>query len=345
MKRCLQLASQGLPSAMPNPSVGAVLVYKDKIIGEGFTSPFGGSHGEVNCLNSVSKENKEFISQSTLYVSLEPCSHTGKTPPCANLIIENKIPEVMIGCVDTFSLVAGKGIEMLKKNGVKLTIGILENECRELNKRFFTFHEKKRPFIILKWAQTIDKFIAPSKEKHKEERWITGELTKELVHKMRGEEIAILVGKNTVLADNPSLTTRNFPGENPIRVILDNKLELWNSKSDFSVFNKEAKTIIVNSISDFEEENCKGIKVNFDADFIPQILEKLYKEDIQSIIIEGGAMTINSFIEENSWDEAFVFENEKKFTNGVKAPVLNLKSIDTKSIGNDTLSIYKNYEM
>lgn len=345
MKRCLQLASQGLPSAMPNPSVGAVLVYNDKIIGEGFTSPYGGSHGEVNCINSVSKKNKQYICQSTLYVSLEPCSHTGKTPPCANLIIENKIPEVVIGCVDTFSLVAGKGIEMLNNKGVKTTIGVLEKECRELNKRFFTFYEKKRPFVILKWAQTNDKFIAPSIEKHKEERWITGELTKELVHKMRSEEMGILVGKNTILADNPSLTTRNYPGENPVRIVLDNQLELWNKKSLFFVFDNETKTLVVNSFSDFEEGNCKGIKVNFETNFIPQLMEKLYKENIQSVIIEGGTMTLNSFIKEGIWDEAFVFENEKKFINGVEAPVLNLKSIKTKSIGNDTLSIYKNYEM
>ena len=345
MRRCLELASIGLPLAMPNPSVGAVLVFQDTIIGEGFTSPYGGSHGEVNCINSVTENNKQYISQSTLYVSLEPCSHTGKTPPCSNLIIENKIPEVIIGCVDTFSLVAGKGIEMLQNKGVKTTVGILENECRELNKRFFTFHEKKRPFVILKWAQTSDKFIAPEKKKHGQERWITGELTKELVHKMRSEEMGILVGKNTVLVDNPSLTTRNYPGKNPTRIILDNKLQLWNSRSDFSVFNKDSKTLIVNSISNFEEDNFQGIKVEFDSNLIENLMTKLHQENLQSIIVEGGEITIDSFIKEGIWDEAFVFENEKKFKKGVKAPTLNLEANKVLSIGNDSLSIYKNYEM
>jgi len=342
MRRCLDLASLGLPFAMPNPSVGAVLVYQDEIIGEGFTSPYGGSHGEVNCINSVSNKNKQYISQSTLYVSLEPCSHTGKTPPCANLIIENNIPEVVIGCVDTFSLVAGKGIEMLQNKGVKTTTGILEEECREINKRFFTFYEKKRPFVILKWAQTSDKFIAPKEEIHDQERWITREYTKQLVHKMRSEEMAILVGKNTVLKDNPSLTTRNYPGKNPTRIILDNKLEIWNSKSDFLVLNNDSKTLIFNSDSDFEVDNCKGIKIEFDSKLIDNLLSKLYQENIQSIIIEGGAITLNSFITEGVWDEAFVFENEKKFENGVNAPVLNVSTNNTFAIGKDTLSIYKN---
>ncbi len=342
MSRCLELAAQGLPSAMPNPAVGAVLVYKDTIIGEGFTSPYGGSHGEVNCINSVKDKNKPYISQSTLYVSLEPCSHTGKTPPCANLIIENKIPKVIIGCVDTFSLVAGKGIEMLKNKGVDVTIGVLEEECRELNKRFFTFHEEQRPFVILKWAQTSDRFIAPDKEFHSQERWITGELTKELVHKIRSEEMAILVGKNTVLADNPSLTTRNYPGNNPVRIVLDRQLELWKTKNDFSIFNYESNTLIINSISDFEEGDCKGIKIDFDNEFIKNLLNKLYQENIQSLIVEGGEFTLSSFIASGYWDEAFVFENEKKFESGVKAPQLNLNPIDTKWVGNDYLSIYKN---
>ena len=240
MNRCLELAKNGLPFSMPNPSVGAILVYRDNIIGEGFTSPYGGSHAEVNCINSVSNQNKQFISSSRLYVSLEPCSHFGKTPPCSNLIIEKNITEVIIGCVDTFSKVAGKGIEKLKTAGVELTTGVLEKECRELNKRFFTFHEKNRPYIFLKWAQTQDVFIAPNKENHEEERWITGSKTKQYVHQMRANEMAILVGKNTVKMDNPSLTVREVKGENPIRIVLDRELELWNNKNDYSVFNSDA---------------------------------------------------------------------------------------------------------
>ncbi|MEN8928137.1 MAG: bifunctional diaminohydroxyphosphoribosylaminopyrimidine deaminase/5-amino-6-(5-phosphoribosylamino)uracil reductase RibD [Flavobacteriales bacterium] len=345
IKRCLELAVKGVALAMPNPSVGAVLVHEGKIIGEGFTSPFGGSHGEVNCLNSVSLNDRNNISKSTLYVSLEPCSHTGKTPPCANLIIENKIPEVVIGCVDTFSLVAGKGIKMLKEKGIKVTVGVLEQECRESNKRFFTFHEQKRPFVVLKWAQTSDKFIAPNKEYHKEERWITGSLTKELVHKLRSEEMAILVGKNTVLADDPSLTTRNFPGKNPVRVVIDRKLELWNRREDFVVFDNEVKTIIINSESDFEEGIHQGLQVEFDLNFIDNLLAKLHKLGIQSVLVEGGAKTLQAFVDSGKWDEAYVFENEKKFRNGVKAPHFQASVSSSILVGNDSLSVFKNHAL
>lgn len=342
MQRCLDLATLGLPNAMPNPSVGAVLVYQDVIIGEGYTSAYGGNHAEVNCIGSVSEENKQFIPQSTLYVSLEPCSHYGKTPPCSNLIVENNIPKVVIGCEDTFSLVAGKGIEMLNNNGIKTEVGILKNKCRELNKRFFTFNELMRPFVILKWAQTEDQYISPELSKHEQERWITGELTKEFVHKMRSEEMGIMVGKKTVLIDNPTLTTRNYPGKNPIRIVIDNKLELWNSKNFYSVFNKDSKTIILNSLKNFEEQNCEGIKVEFNSFFIKDVMSKLFDKNIQSIIIEGGAQTINSFIQEGIWDEAFVFENKKKFNAGVKAPILKLNPSKHFTIGDDSLSIYYN---
>ncbi|MGB1040977.1 MAG: bifunctional diaminohydroxyphosphoribosylaminopyrimidine deaminase/5-amino-6-(5-phosphoribosylamino)uracil reductase RibD [Flavobacteriales bacterium] len=342
MTRCLELASKGLPGAMPNPSVGAVLVYKDKIIGEGFTSPYGGSHGEVNCINSVSKENQDHISKSTLYVSLEPCSHFGKTPPCADLIIKNKIPTVVIGCVDTFSEVAGKGIERLKNNGITVLTGVLEKECRELNKRFFTFHEKKRPYIVLKWAQTKDEFIAPESIKHEQERWITGSKTKQFVHQLRANEMAILVGTNTVIMDDPSLTVREVSGKNPIRVVIDRELKLWNQKEKYKVFDNESETLIINEKENFISNSNEGVIVNFDKNLPSQLCEVLYQKGIQSLIVEGGTKTLQSFINSNLWDEAFVFEGNKSFGSGVEAPKFNNTQYKELLVGEDKLSIFKN---
>lgn len=341
MQRCLKLASLGLPSAMPNPSVGAVLVYKDRIIGEGYTSPYGGSHGEVNCINSVREIDKKFISHSQLYVSLEPCSHFGKTPPCTNLIVEKKIPEVIIGCVDTFSKVAGRGIKRLQEHGINVTVGVLEEECRELNKRFFTFYEKRRPYIILKWAQTQDGFVAPLPSLHAQNRWITGEQSSQWVHKMRSMEMAILVGKNTVLTDNPNLTTRNYPGDNPVRVIFDNKLELWKDRSLFSIFNDEARTIVINSLNDFQEGNCQGVKLDFTRELLNQVVDYLQSENIQSLIVEGGPYTLNSFIEENLWDEAVILTGNKKFVEGVKAPRWEYHPNNDFFLGEDNVKQYK----
>ena len=344
MQRCLDLARKGISFAMPNPSVGAVLVYQDKIIGEGFTSPFGGNHGEVNCINSVKKENIELISKATLYVSLEPCSHYGKTPPCSNLIVEKKIPKVVIGCVDTFSEVAGKGIERLEQNGCEVTVGILEKECRELNKRFFIFHEKKRPFVILKWAETKDKFIAPEPDFHEKERWITDSFTKVLVHKMRSEETAILVGKNTVLKDNPSLTVREFEAESPIRILLDRKLEVYSEKEKYNIFKGNTQTLIFNSIREFKENNCKGIKIDFENNLVKPILDELYKLNIQSVIVEGGAKVLQSFIDQNLWEEAFVFQGNKMFGKGIKSPVFENKNlVSEKKLKEDTLFHFVNH--
>lgn len=342
MQRCLELAVKGLSSAMPNPSVGAVLVYEDTIIGEGYTSPYGGNHGEVNCLESVKEKDRSYISKSTLYVSLEPCSHFGKTPPCANLIVTHNIPKVVIGCVDTFSEVAGKGIEMLKKNNVEIVIGVLENECRELNKRFFTFHEKKRPFVILKWAQTLDGFIAPEDEIHEEERFITGDKTNQYVHQVRATEKAILVGKNTVLKDNPSLTVRHVDGTNPIRLVIDKDLELFEKKEDYKIFNQESNTLIFNSLQDFDENNVEGIKVLFNESVVKQILDILYEKGIQSLIVEGGTFTINSFLESNLWDEAIILEGNKTFGKGVKAPYFELKPFKESFKGKDSIKQFKN---
>jgi diaminohydroxyphosphoribosylaminopyrimidine deaminase/5-amino-6-(5-phosphoribosylamino)uracil reductase len=252
MKRCLDLAMQGCGSVAPNPMVGAVLVYSNKIIGEGYHQQYGGPHAEVNCINSVLAENKKFIPNSTLYVSLEPCNHHGKTPPCSDLIIQHKIPELVIGCKDPFELVNGTGIEKLKKAGVNIHPFLLEKEAVELNKRFFHFHQKKRPYIILKWAQTDDGFIALPKGIPLK---ISNEITDQLVHRWRSEEAAIIVGTNTAINDNPSLTNRLWGGANPIRIIIDKNLKV---PTDHKIYDQSSVTYIFNEI---EEKNLSLIHI------------------------------------------------------------------------------------
>lgn len=356
IKRCLQLAKNGLGTTRPNPMVGAILVYNNTIIGEGFTSPYGGPHAEVNAINSV--KDKSLLSKSTLYVTLEPCSHYGKTPPCSDLIVECKIPEIIIGCIDDNPEVAGKGIERLKAAGCKVNVGVLEKECKAHHKRFFTFHNKKQPYIILKWAETNDGFIAPKTKDKQEPLWITNQYSRQLVHKWRAEEQAILVGTNTVLEDNPSLTVRDWTGKNPIRVVLDRRLKLGAS---LSVFREESDTIIISDNNDiFPEidENQKGWSINppigrgISATYIKidwvksihiakQICESLIRLGINSIIIEGGAKTLQTFIDENLWDEARVFTGDCNFNEGVKAPYFKGKLVSQTKIINDTLKIYR----
>lgn len=342
MKRCLELASKGLPSTMPNPSVGAIMVHEGEIIGEGFTSPYGGPHGEVNCIHSVKEKYKSLISKSTLYVSLEPCSHVGKTPPCADLIIDKKIPQVIIGCVDTFSEVAGKGIERLKKAGIEVITNILEKDCREMNKRFFTFHEKNRPYIFLKWAQTQDGYIAPEVTKHEAERWITGKESKQFVHQLRAMEEAILVGTNTVKMDNPSLTVREVAGKNPMRILIDRKLKLWQNKKDYKIFDEEAHTLILNEMEAFNSTTNEGIKIDFNLNLPSQVCSVLAKKEIQSLIIEGGTKTLQSFIDSNLWDEMLILEGEKEFYSGTKAPVHAQINGNKNQLGKDLLTVFKN---
>ncbi len=326
IKRCIEIAKNGLGSTRPNPMVGSVIVYNSEIIGEGFTSAYGGNHAEVNAINSV--KDKSLLKQSTIYVTLEPCSHYGKTPPCSDLIIKHQIPNVVIGCLDDNSQVAGKGIEKLKNAGCKVVVGILEKECKEHHKRFFTFHNKKRPYIILKWAETADGFIAPQNKDEQKPVWITNEYSRQLVHKWRSEEQAILVGTNTVLQDNPGLTVRDWTGENPIRIVIDKENKL---SKDFKVFNAEAKTIIIS------EEN-----INFNKNIAHQICDILYKNNINSVIIEGGAKTLQTFIDENLWDEARVFTGNIQFQNGVKAPRFSGTLISEESILEDKLKIFIN---
>lgn len=326
IKRCIDIAKNGLGSTRPNPMVGSVIVYNNHIIGEGFTSAYGGNHAEVNAINSV--KDKTLLKEATIYVTLEPCSHYGKTPPCSDLIIKHQIPNVVIGCLDDNILVAGKGIEKLKKAGCNVTVGVLEDECKAHHKRFFTFHNKKRPYIILKWAETADGFIAPETKNEQKPVWITNMFSRQLVHKWRAEEQAILVGTNTVLQDNPSLTTRDWTGQNPIRVVLDAENKL---SKNLSVFNTQAKTMTITKTD-----------IDFSNHVAQQICKVLHKENIISVIIEGGAKTLQTFIDENLWDEARVFNGNSTFKKGTRAPQFSGRLISEELIINDTLKTYIN---
>ena len=314
MDRCIQLAKLGAGNVAPNPMVGAVLIYEDKIIGEGYHQKYGEAHAEVNCINSVKEEYTSFIEKSTLYVSLEPCSHHGKTPPCVDLIIKNKIKKVVIGCTDVYQEVAGKGIQKLQDADVTVITGILEKECIDLNKRFFTFHQKFRPYIIIKWAQSVNgKIAAPANKRI----FISNEYSTRITHKWRSEEGAILVGTNTAIQDDPLLTTRLWAGRNPIRIVIDKELQL---PSALKVFNNEAKTIIYNTIKYLTLENLIYIKLE-NENFQEQLLDSLFEMNIQSVLVEGGTKTLQSFIDNSLWDEAKVIINEDLFIeNGINAP-------------------------
>lgn len=338
MWRCIALAKLGGDNVAPNPLVGAVLVHDEKIIGEGYHQKYGETHAEVNCINSVAEENKKLISSSTLYVSLEPCAHFGKTPPCADLIIKNKIPKVVIGCKDVFTKVDGKGIEKLKNVGIAVTTGILEDECKMLNKRFFTFHMHHRPYIILKWAQTADGKIAAN---NNERLIISNEFTNRSVHKWRSEEAAILIGTNTALLDDPSLTTRLWQGKNAIRLVLDMNLRLPKS---LKLFDEEAPTIIFNKIKNDENKNVLFVKIDEQKNIIQQILEVCYQKNIQSILVEGGAKLLQSFIDQNLWDEGRRIENGQwSMVNGVGAPQLsNFTQTNSENIFDDRIDYFFN---
>lgn len=327
IKRCLEIAKNGLGSTRPNPMVGSVVVHNNIIISEGYTSAYGGNHAEVNAINNV--KDKSLLKEATIYVTLEPCAHFGKTPPCSDLIIKHQIPNVVIGCMDDNLQVAGKGIEKLKNAGCNVIVGVLENECKKHHKRFFTFHNKKRPYIILKWAESCDGFIAPESKNERKPVWITNVFSRQLVHKWRTEEQAILVGTNTVLQDNPSLTARDWTGENPVRVVIDKTHKL--SNNNYSVFNDAAETITIS------ENN-----IDFSKHLAQQICEVLFKKNINSVIIEGGAKTLQTFIDENLWDEARVFTGSIKFEKGIKAPKFSGQLISEKNIMTDYLKTYTN---
>ena len=342
MYRCLQLAKHAAGNVAPNPMVGAVLVYNEKIIGEGYHKKFGESHAEVNCINSVKEENKNLINQSTLYVSLEPCFHFGKTPPCTDLIIKNKIPKVVIGCKDVYKEVDGKGIKKLQDAVIEVIAGVLEKECIELNKRFFTFHQQQRPYIILKWAETanakIGSFSTCGEGRGEERIYISNQYLNRLVHKWRSEESAILIGTNTALLDDPSLTTRSWPGNNPVRLVIDMNLRL---PAHLKIFNKETRTIIFNNLKHEEDENLIFYKIE-KGNILPQILNALYGLQIQSVLVEGGAILLQSFIDGGLWDEARVIRNEQlTISNGINSPELKNAVLKTQeNYFNDTISYF-----
>jgi diaminohydroxyphosphoribosylaminopyrimidine deaminase/5-amino-6-(5-phosphoribosylamino)uracil reductase len=319
--------------------VGSVIVYKDRIIGEGWHRKAGEQHAEVNAINSV--KDKSLLSKATIYVSLEPCSHFGKTPPCCDLIIKHNIPNVVIGTIDPNNKVAGTGFKRLVENGANVKVGVLEKECNELNKRFFTYHNKKRPYIILKWAESHDDFIAPLEKDKIKPVWISNGYSRQIVHKWRSEEQAILVGTQTVLDDNPILDVRDWKGNNPIRIVLDRNRKI---PYNFNVMDKNIKTIIIteqeNLVSD---ENLIFESVIFDNQLSKKIIEILYKLGIQSVFIEGGKQTLQTFIDDNLWDEARVFKSNTILADGIKAPFLKGFSLISK-VKDDELKLFYNHD-
>jgi len=319
MHRCLQLAQFGVGNVSPNPMVGAVLVYQDQIIGEGYHQRFGHAHAEPNAINSV--RDLELLQKSTLYVNLEPCSHYGKTPPCAELIIKSNIPRVIIGTLDPNPKVAGRGVKLLLDAGIEVIVGVLENECRTLNKRFFIFHEQKRPFVLLKWAQTKDGFIDIKRSDVSEKPLqISNEITRQLTHKIRSENQAIMVSTNTVLLDNPTLTVRFWTGKNPIRIVIDRTNRI---PDNYNVKSGLVQTLIFSNYEKLDKNNVDYCIIPFKDNVLELILHELYKRNINSVLVEGGAKLLNSFIDSGSWDEANVEVSEQRIIDGVAAPKLN----------------------
>lgn len=321
MQRCLQLAALGLGNTYTNPMVGAVVVHNDTIIGEGYHHKAGQPHAEVNAINSV--KNKELLKESTIYVSLEPCAHYGKTPPCADLIIRMGIPRVVVGCVDSFSKVAGEGIKRIRNAGSEVVVGVLEKECRELNRRFFCFHEKHRPYVILKWAESADGFISlPDRSPV----WLTDAIAKRSVHKQRSEEMAILIGSGTANSDNPSLTTREWSGNNPIRVVFSPKESI---NIGINLLNDGLGALVLTDNVSCSKGNTKYIHLDSSlSSRAEQICKSLYEENIQSVIIEGGQQTLQSFIDADLWDEAFIYQGEKSLGAGILAPSIYADKVE-----------------
>jgi len=337
IKRCIEISKQGIGTTRPNPSVGAVLVVGNKIIGEGYTSPYGGNHAEVNAISSV--KNKEDLKKATIYVTLEPCSHFGKTPPCADLIVRSGIKKVVIGCLDVNEIVAGRGVKKLQSSGCEVIVGVLENECKAHHKRFFTFHLKKRPYIILKWAQTSDGYIAPKNRLKQAPVWITKNTSRQLVHKWRAKEHSILVGTTTILDDNPSLDVRSWKGENPMRIVIDKDLKI---PRNLKVYDDSVKTIFINQKVTTSNGNLYFEKINFSNPVALQICKVLYRHKVQSLIVEGGRKTIQTFIDENLWDEARVFSGALTFNEGTKAPFLDVSFFNEENLMGDRLKTYIN---
>ena len=339
MSRALELAQLGIGNVSPNPMVGCVIVHEGKMIGEGYHSEYGMAHAEVNAVNSV--KNRDLLLESTLYVTLEPCSHYGKTPPCSDLIILKKISKIVIGMIDPFARVAGTGIEKLRNAGCKVIIGILERECKDLNRRFISFHQKKRPYIILKWAQTEDGFIDIDRSvgNYGQPTWITNDLSRISVHKMRSEESAILVGTNTAQKDNPSLTVRVWSGNHPLRLVIDRNLRL---SSDIELFNQKSPTLVFTSKPVKSKPNLEFQEIPFDGNEIEYILDNLYQRNILSLIVEGGRELLQSFINKSLWDEAHIYIGRRHFLKGLAAPEITgtLQFLD--DLDGSSLYIYRN---
>ncbi|WP_213278091.1 bifunctional diaminohydroxyphosphoribosylaminopyrimidine deaminase/5-amino-6-(5-phosphoribosylamino)uracil reductase RibD [Chryseobacterium indologenes] len=332
IKRCIELAQKALGKTYPNPLVGSVIVHNGEIIGEGYHHKAGENHAEINAINSV--KNKDLIPESTIYVSLEPCAHFGKTPPCALKIKELGFKKVVIGAMDSHDKVNGKGKKIIQDAGIEAVSGILEQECIELNKRFFTYHEKKRPYIILKWAESGDGFL----DKDFKPTAVSNTLVNQFVHQLRADEHAILVGTQTALNDNPSLTVRNAEGTNPVRILIDFDLKV---PSGYNIYNDEAKTLVLNSVKEGTEGSIQFIKINKE-NFLPELMEALYKEQIQSVIIEGGRFTLQQFINANLWDEAIVIKNENlKLEKGTKAPEFNHTATKIENFRDNTVSFFR----
>lgn len=314
------MARNGRCNVSPNPMVGAVIVHEGKIVGEGYHVRSGEAHAEVNAIRSV--KNPSLLKESTIYVSLEPCAHYGKTPPCADLIVEKQIPRIVIGCGDPFSKVAGRGIQKLRDAGREVVTGVLEEECRALIKRFVTFHTLCRPYVILKWAESADGYI----DRHRTEgrpEVLSTPLTAMLVHKMRAESDAILVGTRTALLDNPSLTVRNWAGRNPVRLVLDRELSL---PQDLHLFDGSVKTLVFTAKEHPGRMNVEYIHADYTKDVLPQVMETLYRKGLQSLLVEGGAQLLQSFIRAGLWDEIVVEKSSRFLRNGVKAPEISDKN-------------------
>lgn len=338
MQRCIDLAQKGIGNVAPNPMVGAVLVHENRIIGEGWHQQFGGPHAEVNCIKSVAAADLSLVPQSTLYVSLEPCNHYGKTPPCTELIIRSQIKKVVLACSDPFEKVNGRGFKILRDNGVEVITDILEKEAIGLNKRFFNFHQHQRPYVILKWAESADGYIALPQGKTVK---ISNEITDKLVHKWRSEEAAIIVGTNTVINDNPSLTTRQWTGRNPLRIFIDKRLRV---SENYNMLNNNTDTMILNLIKNEKVGVNEFVLINDETKLIEELFGLLYKKGIQSLIVEGGTRLLQSFIESNYWNEARVIKNSALFLKeGLSSPILkNNVRFKQERVGTDAIDYYLN---
>lgn len=335
MRRCIELAQLGVGQVAPNPMVGALVVHENRILGEGYHQKYGEAHAEVHAIQNV--KEIDLLPESTIYVSLEPCTHQGKTPPCVDLILEKKIRRIVIGCQDSFEKVAGRSIQKLQMAGVDVTLGVLEKECRKLNKRFFNFHEKHRPYVILKWAQTQDGFIDKIRniEDKVQINWVSSPETQSLVHHWRSQEQAILVGRKTIENDNPSLTVREVQGRNPIRIVLDSQLKIT---PESTIFKDGEKTVVFNRVKHEVQDNITYYKL--ESIDVKYILEALYHLNIQSVFVEGGSRTLQHFLVNNAWDEARIIVGSSIFQEGIKAPVIQGIPRFSKQFSSDMIHYY-----